>query len=64
MLPVKTSPCYLKDDATKLIIRVDVFICFKVIDGGHGDLDINFDLSVDERVIYADFKKSDNIHRW
>lgn len=35
-----------------------------MIDGGHGDLDINFDLSVEERVIYADFKKSDNIHRF
>lgn len=36
---------------------------YQVIDGGHGDLDISFDISIDERVIYADFKKSDNIYR-
>jgi protein ERP2 len=37
---------------------------YQVIDGGHGDLDINFELSVDNRIIYVDYKKSDNIHRF
>lgn len=35
-----------------------------MIDGGHGDLDINFELSIDGRIIYVDYKKSDNIHRF
>lgn len=35
-----------------------------MIDGGHGDLDINFDLSdPNKRILFADFKKSDNLHR-
>lgn len=36
---------------------------YQVIDGGQGDLDINFDLALDGRVLFADYKKSDNIHR-
>lgn len=44
-----------------------IYICgfpSQVIDGGHGDLDISFELSApDGRVLYADFKKSDNVHR-
>lgn len=37
---------------------------YQVIDGGHGDLDINFELSdPNKRILYADFKKSDNLHR-
>lgn len=37
---------------------------YQVIDGGHGDLDITFELiEPTGRVIFADFKKSDNIHR-
>lgn len=36
---------------------------FQVIDGGQGDLDINFELSHNGRIIFADYKKSDNIHR-
>lgn len=40
------------------------FSVFQVIDGGHGDLDINFDLSdPNKRILYADFKKPDNLHR-
>lgn len=35
-----------------------------MIDGGHGDLDINFELSIGGRIIYVDYKKSDNIHRY
>ena len=35
-----------------------------MIDGGHGDLDINFELSLDGRIIFVDYKKSDNIHRY
>lgn len=36
---------------------------YQVIDGGHGDLDINFEISIDNRIIAVDYKKSDNIHR-
>lgn len=37
---------------------------YQVIDGGHGDLDINFDLSdPNKRILFADFKKPDNLHR-
>ncbi|KAJ6639689.1 Transmembrane emp24 domain-containing protein 5 [Pseudolycoriella hygida] len=37
---------------------------YQVIDGGHGDLDISFEIAEPNgRVAYADFKKSDNIHR-
>lgn len=36
----------------------------KVVDGGHGDLDVSFELSDPAgRVLYADYKKSDNVHR-
>lgn len=35
-----------------------------MIDGGHGDLDINFDLSdPNKRILFADYKKPDNLHR-
>lgn len=35
-----------------------------MIDGGHGDLDISFALSEPGgRILYADYKKSDNVHR-
>uniref|UniRef100_A0A182JTM2 Separase n=1 Tax=Anopheles christyi TaxID=43041 RepID=A0A182JTM2_9DIPT len=38
---------------------------YQVIDGGHGDLDISFELAeVTGRTIFADYKKSDNIHRF
>lgn len=38
---------------------------YQVIDGSHGDLDISFDLTdSDGRLIFADYKKSDNIHRY
>ncbi|KAF2879209.1 hypothetical protein ILUMI_26964 [Ignelater luminosus] len=37
---------------------------YQVIDGGHGDLDITFRLSEPTgRILYADFKKSENNHR-
>lgn len=37
---------------------------YQVIDGGRGDLDINFDLSdPSKRLIVADFKKPDNLLR-
>ena len=35
----------------------------KVIDGGQGDLDINFELTHNGRVLFVDYKKSDNVHR-
>lgn len=38
---------------------------YQVIDGSHGDLDINFELADSSgRLIFADYKKSDNIHRY
>lgn len=38
---------------------------YQVIDGGHGDLDINFQLiEPTARVIYSDIKRSDNVHRY
>ncbi|XP_052868475.1 transmembrane emp24 domain-containing protein 5 [Anopheles cruzii] len=37
---------------------------YQVIDGGHGDLDISFEMAeVTGRTIVTDYKKSDNIHR-
>lgn len=36
---------------------------YQVIDGGNGDLDINFELSLEGRILAVDYKKSDNIHR-
>lgn len=36
---------------------------YQVIDGGQGDLDINFELSLGERQFYSDVKSSDNFHR-
>jgi p24 family protein gamma-2 len=37
---------------------------YQVIDGSHGDLDISFELSeLSGRILFADFKKSENIHR-
>ncbi|XP_055608783.1 transmembrane emp24 domain-containing protein 1 [Uranotaenia lowii] len=42
-----------------------VDIEYQVIDGSHGDLDISFDLNDSTgRLIFADYKKSDNIHRY
>jgi len=38
---------------------------YQVIDGDHGDLDISFELAEPVgRIIFADFKKSENIHRY
>lgn len=38
---------------------------YQVIDGGHGDLDINFQLiEPGGRVVYNDLKRSDNVHRY
>lgn len=37
---------------------------YQVIDGGHGDLDVSFELlDPMNKVIYVDYKRSDNIHR-
>ncbi|KAL5275780.1 hypothetical protein ACFFRR_001560 [Megaselia abdita] len=37
---------------------------YQVIDGGHGDFDISFELiEPTGRLIYSDYKKSENIHR-
>ncbi|XP_065091169.1 transmembrane emp24 domain-containing protein 1 [Ochlerotatus camptorhynchus] len=38
---------------------------YQVIDGSHGDFDISFELADSSgRLIFADYKKSDNIHRY
>lgn len=47
-------------DKLKIILKPS----FKVIDGGQGDLDINFELSHNGRMIFVDYKKSDNVHRY
>ncbi|XP_059618671.1 transmembrane emp24 domain-containing protein 5 [Phlebotomus argentipes] len=37
---------------------------YQVIDGGHGDLDVSFELfDPMSKVIFVDYKRSDNIHR-
>uniref|UniRef100_A0A6B2ECV7 Putative membrane trafficking protein emp24/gp25l/p24 family n=1 Tax=Phlebotomus kandelakii TaxID=1109342 RepID=A0A6B2ECV7_9DIPT len=37
---------------------------YQVIDGGHGDLDVSFELfDPMNKVIFVDYKRSDNIHR-
>lgn len=37
---------------------------YQVIDGGHGDLDINFQLiESNGRILLSDYKKSENVHR-
>ncbi|XP_055682258.1 transmembrane emp24 domain-containing protein 5-like [Lutzomyia longipalpis] len=42
------------------IIDID----YQVIDGGHGDLDVSFELfDPMKKMVYADYKKPDNIHR-
>ena len=44
----------------------DIWLCLilQVIDGGQGDIDINFHLySPTGRQIVSDYKKSDNAHR-
>ncbi|XP_058832841.1 transmembrane emp24 domain-containing protein 1 [Topomyia yanbarensis] len=42
-----------------------VDIEYQVIDGSHGDLDISFSVADSSgRLLYADYKKSDNIHRF
>lgn len=47
------------------MIRIKLFFfLLQVVDGGHGDLDTSFELTEPTgRIIVADFKKSDNIHR-
>lgn len=43
----------------------NIDIEYQVIDGGHGDLDISFKLAApDGRILFADFKKSDNVRRY
>lgn len=36
---------------------------YQVIDGGQGELDINFDLSLGDRTFFSDIKSGDNFHR-
>lgn len=52
--------CFFQNAKIGEVIDVE----YQVIDGGHGDLDTSFELSEPGgRILYADFKKSDNIHR-
>ncbi|KAG5667138.1 hypothetical protein PVAND_015135 [Polypedilum vanderplanki] len=55
----KEKECFYERVPENFIIDIE----YQVIDGGQGDLDINFELSVNNRIIFADHKKSDNIHR-
>lgn len=55
-----TRDCFYEHAKIEEIIDIE----YQVIDGGHGDLDTSFELSDPTgRILYADFKKSDNIHR-
>ncbi|XP_058118211.1 transmembrane emp24 domain-containing protein 5-like [Anopheles coustani] len=53
--------CFFEEAKAGQIIDIE----YQVIDGGHGDLDISFELAeLTGRTIFADYKKSDNIHRF
>lgn len=55
-----TQDCFYEHAKVGEVIDIE----FQVIDGGHGDLDTSFELAEPSgRILYADFKKSDNIHR-
>lgn len=55
-----TRECFYENVKIGEIIDIE----YQVIDGGHGDLDTSFELSEPSgRILYADFKKSDNVHR-
>lgn len=55
-----TQDCFYQ--SAKIGETIDIE--YQVIDGGHGDLDTSFELAEPGgRIVYADFKKSDNIHR-
>jgi len=56
----KERECFFEKIEPNFIIDIE----YQVIDGGHGDLDINFELLLNGRVIFVDYKKSDNIHRY
>lgn len=52
--------CFYEVVKTSQVIDLE----YQVIDGGHGDLDISFQLqNPDGFTIVQDYKKSDNIHR-
>ncbi|CAH1100985.1 unnamed protein product [Psylliodes chrysocephalus] len=55
-----TESCFYQQIKSGEVIDID----YQVIDGGHGDLDINFRL-VDStgRILLTDFKRSENNHR-
>ncbi|KAL7012152.1 hypothetical protein ACKWTF_014658 [Chironomus riparius] len=55
----KEKECFYESVPANHIIDME----YQVIDGGQGDLDINFDVTSNGRVLHADFKKSDNIYR-
>lgn len=53
--------CFYESAKAGQIVDIE----YQVIDGSHGDLDISFDLADSNgRLIYSDYKKSDNIHRF
>lgn len=53
--------CFFQPVTTGDIIDIE----YQVIDGGHGDLDVNFDIAEfpSQKIVVRDHKKSDNIHR-
>ncbi|CAG9838813.1 unnamed protein product [Diabrotica balteata] len=55
-----TESCFYQPIKKGEIVDLD----YQVIDGGHGDLDINFNLvHPNGRILLTDFKKSENTHR-
>lgn len=55
-----TQECFYQHAKLGEVIDLE----YQVVDGGHGDLDTSFELAEPSgRILFADFKKSDNIHR-
>lgn len=53
--------CFYESAKAGQIVDIE----YQVIDGSHGDLDINFDLADSNgRLIYSDYKKLENSHRF
>jgi p24 family protein gamma-2 len=55
----KTVECLYEDIPTNFNIEFE----YQVIDGGQGELDINFYIALGEKVYFSDVKSSDNFHR-
>lgn len=59
-IPPGAIDCFYEKAKTNQLIDIE----YQVIDGGHGDLDINFELhNPNDYPLVTEYKKSDNIHR-